>query len=105
MAERQPKRRRELEDVEITKVCSCLVHADLADNNYFEETHMDENMKGEIEVFLLKCVLLPSWRGDLGGSPSGRPPGSHAPTKMVAEPPARAGYKYWAPLRRVCSDH
>ena len=37
------------------------------------------------------CVLLPSWRGDLGASPCGRPPGSHAPTMMVAVPPAQGG--------------
>ena len=36
--------------------------------------------------------MLPlSWRGDLGASPSGRPPGSHAPTMMVAVPPAQGG--------------
>ena len=46
MAERQPRRRRELEDVEMTavltqlasertyEVCGLLVHADIADNNY-----------------------------------------------------------------------
>ena len=43
------------------------------------------------EVFLLKCVLLPSWRGDLGASPCGRPLGSHAPTMMVSVPPAQGG--------------
>ena len=42
-----------------------------------------------LQVFLLKFVLPPSWRGDLGASPSGRPPGSHAPTMMAAVPPAQ----------------
>ena len=42
------------------------------------------------QVFLLKCVLTPFCkRVDLGASPSGRPPASHAPTMMVAEPPAQ----------------
>ena len=36
------------------------------------------------------CVA-PSWRGDLGASPGGRPPGSHAPTTMAAEPQAQGG--------------
>ena len=61
MAERQPTRRRELEDVEMTavlaqpasertyEVCGLLVHADIADNNYIEEGFMDENMSDEIE--------------------------------------------------------
>ena len=61
MAERQPKRRRELEDVEMTaflaqpasertcEVCGLLVHADIADDNYIEEGFMNENMRGEIE--------------------------------------------------------
>ena len=43
------------------------------------------------QVFLLKCALPPAWRGDLGANPCGRPPGSHAPTMMVAEPPAQGG--------------
>ena len=54
-AERQPKRRRELEDVEITavlaqptserthEICGLLVHADTADNNYIEEGLVTEN--------------------------------------------------------------
>ena len=61
MAERQPKRRRELEDVEMTavlaqpasegtyEVCGLLVHADIADNNCIEEGLTDENMRDEIE--------------------------------------------------------
>ena len=52
-------------------------------------------------VFLLKCVLPPSWRGDLGASPSGRPPGSHAPTRMAAEPPAQGGIEILGTL--VCT--
>ena len=44
------------------------------------------------QVFLLKCVLIPFCeRVDLGASPGGRPPGSHAPTMMVAEPPPHGG--------------
>ena len=35
------------------------------------------------QVFLLKCALPPSWRGDLGVDPSGRPPRSTAPTLMA----------------------
>ena len=42
-------------------------------------------------AFLLKCALPPAWRGDLGANPSGRPPGSPAPTMMFAEPPAQGG--------------
>ena len=34
-----------------------------------EEARRDVNA----EVFLLRCVLPPSWRGDLGASPSGHP--------------------------------
>ena len=62
MAERQPKRRRELEDVEMTsvllaqpasdktyEVCSILVHTDIADNNCSEEGLVNENTRGEIE--------------------------------------------------------
>ena len=61
MAERQPKRRRELEDVEMTavlaqpasegtyEVCGLLVHADIADDNCTEEGLTDENMRDEIE--------------------------------------------------------
>ena len=41
--------------------------------------------------FLLKCVLPPAWRGDLGANPSGWLPGSRAPTPMAAEPPAQGG--------------
>jgi len=48
-------------------------------------------MGAQEKVFLLKCVLTPSWRVDLGASLSGRPPGSHAPTVMVAEPPDQGG--------------
>ena len=44
-----------------------------------------------LKVFLLKCALLPVWRGDLGANPSGWPPVSHAPTTMAAEPPAHGG--------------
>ena len=43
------------------------------------------------KVFMLKCALPPSWRGDLGVDPGGRPPGSTAPTMMVAVPPAQGG--------------
>ena len=58
-AERQPKRRKELEDVEMTailahppsqrtnEVCGLLVHADIADNKYIEQGLMDENMRDE----------------------------------------------------------
>ena len=43
-------------------------------------------------MFLLNCVLTPFFvRVDLGASPSWRPLGSHAPTMMVAEPPAQGG--------------
>ena len=61
MGERQPKQRRELKDVEMTanltrpaskrtcEVFGLLVHADIADNNYFEEGLMNENMSGETE--------------------------------------------------------
>ena len=35
-------------------------------------------------VSLLKCVLLPSRRGDLGVDPSGRPPRSTTDTLMAA---------------------
>ena len=61
MAEREPMRRRELEDVEMTAVlaqpasertygvCGLLVHADIADINYIEEGLVNENMRDEIE--------------------------------------------------------
>ena len=39
-------------------------------------------------VFLLECVLPPSWRGNLGASSSGRP---HASTLVAAVPPAQGG--------------
>ena len=57
ITERQPKRRRELENVEMTAVlaqpasertsdvCCLLVHVDIADNNYIEEGLMNENMR------------------------------------------------------------
>ena len=32
---------------------------------------------------MLKCVLLPPWRGELGVDPGGRPPRSTAPTLMA----------------------
>ena len=41
---------------------------------------------GQCQVSLLKCVLLPSWRADLGASFGGR-----APAVMAAEPPAQGG--------------
>ena len=47
------------------------------------------NVRG---VFAQMCVLTPFCeRVDLGASPSGRPPGSHAPTLMAAVPPAQGG--------------
>ena len=61
MAECQPKRRRELEDVEMTavlaqfasericEVCGLLVHTDIADNNYIEEGPVNESARGETE--------------------------------------------------------
>ena len=61
MAEHQPKRRREPEDVEMTAVlaqlvsegtyefCGLLVHADIADNSYIEEEVVNESMRGETE--------------------------------------------------------
>ena len=61
VAGRQPKRRRELEDVEMTavlaqpasertcEVCGLLIHADIADNNYIEDGLMNENTRGETE--------------------------------------------------------
>ena len=36
-------------------------------------------------------MLPPSWRGDLGVDPSGRPPRSATPTLMAAVPPAQGG--------------
>ena len=55
------------------------------------------------EVFLLKCVLTPCFvRVDFGASPSVRPPGSHAPTMMVAEPPAQGGIQI---LGTVVEEH
>ena len=45
-----------------------------------------------MQVFLLKCVLTPFCeRVDLGASPSGRPPGSHAATFTVTVPPVQGG--------------
>ena len=40
-------------------------------------------------MFLLKCVLLFSWRGGLGVDPSGRLPSSTAPTLLAAAQRAR----------------
>ena len=45
--------------------------------------HTSTLRKCSAQVFLLKCVLLPSWRGDLGEDPGGRPPRSTAPTLMA----------------------
>ena len=39
-----------------------------------------EHLEPHAWVSSLKCVLLPSWRGDLGVDPSGRPPRSTAPS-------------------------
>ena len=41
------------------------------------------------DVLLLKCVLFPSWRGDLGVDPCGRPPRSTAPTLTATAQRAR----------------
>ena len=61
LTERQPKRRGDLEDFEMTailaqpvsgrtcEVCGLLVHADLADNNYIEEALTDENVTEKTE--------------------------------------------------------
>ena len=61
MTERQPKRRRELEDVEMTavfaqpasertyEVCGLLVHTDIADINYIEDGLVNKNTRGETE--------------------------------------------------------
>ena len=61
VAGRQPKRRRELEDVETTavlaqpasertyEVCGLLVLADIADNSYIEDGAIKENTRGETE--------------------------------------------------------
>ena len=58
MAERQPKRQEELEDVEMTailaqpvsgrthSICGLLVHADLPENNYAKEKTENENAGG-----------------------------------------------------------
>ena len=43
------------------------------------------------KVSLLKCVLLPSRRGDLGVDPGDRPPRSTTHTLMAAVPPAQGG--------------
>ena len=70
MAERQPKRRRELEDVEMTavlaqpasertcEVCGLLVHADIADNNYNEEGFMNENMIENVNAGSLAAISV-----------------------------------------------
>ena len=62
MAERQTKRRRELEDVEMTAVltqldsertyelCGLLIHMDIADNNYIEEGLVNENTRDGTEI-------------------------------------------------------
>ena len=48
------------------------------ETDFLEETREMKNMKARL-VFLLKCVLSPLWRGDLGASPGGPPPGRTRP--------------------------
>ena len=90
-AERQPKRRRELEDVEMTavlaqptsertqEICGLLVHADTVDNNYIEDRLVTENMRAELSVH--SAANRDGWQPQLlekgtivNGHQSGQPP-------------------------------
>ena len=77
VAERQPKRRREMEDVEMTailaqpfsgmtcEICSLLFHADLADNNCIKEGLTDENVKEKTENENASVVNSEGWQPEL----------------------------------------